>query len=223
MKILIVIPAFNEEISLGRVIGNLRSHGYKDLVVIDDGSHDGTGDQARKLGVPVLVHSVNRGLGAALGTGLEYAKLVKAQIVVTFDADGQHQASDVKALLAPILAGRADVVIGSRLLINFRKMPKDRLVISYLSNLLTFFLYGVWSTDSQSGLRAFNKKALRCITIKTDRMEVSSEFLKEIKKNKLRFKEISIKPIYTDYSRQSGQGNLNSFAVAFKMLLRLFR
>jgi len=102
-------------------------------------------------------------------------------------------------------------------------MPLDRLIISHLSNLLTFLFYGVWSTDSQSGLRAFNKKAIKCITIKTDRMEVSSELLKEIKKNKLRFKEIPIKPIYTEYSRQSGQSNLNSLNVAVKMLLRLFR
>ncbi|MBI4099493.1 glycosyltransferase family 2 protein [Candidatus Microgenomates bacterium] len=223
MKTLIIVPAFNEVGSLAAVIADLRSHGYKNLVVVDDGSLDESGSIAKNLGVMVLTHSLNRGLGAALGTGWEYAKLVRADFVVTFDSDRQHRAADIKKLLAPLTSGCADVAIGSRLLSRSSDMPWDRLIISYLSNLLTFILYGIRSTDSQSGLRAFNKKALNCITIKTDRMEVSSEFLKEIKRNKLRFREIPIKPIYTQYSRQGGQGNLNSFAVAAKMFLRLFR
>jgi glycosyltransferase involved in cell wall biosynthesis len=223
MKTLIIIPAYNEEKSISLVIKDLRSHGYKNIVVINDGSQDKTGAIAAKLKVPVLAHPLNRGLGAALGTGWEYARRQGADLVVTFDADGQHQARDVKSLILPVEKDAADVVIGSRLLKSWQKMPFDRLVLSIIGDLFTFVLYGIWSTDSQSGLRAFNKKALGCITIKTDRMEVSSEFLKEIKRNKLRFAEIPIRPIYTDYSRESGQGNLNSFAVAAKMFLRLFR
>ena len=162
-------------------------------------------------------------MGGALGTGFEYAKDNNFEALITFDSDGQHKAESLKILLDLIAKDSADVVIGSRLLKNLSEMPKDRLVISYLGNILTYLLYGFVSTDSQSGLRAFNKKAIDCITIKTDRMEVSSEFLKEIKRNKLRYKEVPIKPIYTEYSRASGQSNINSFNVALKMFLRLFR
>ena len=223
MKTLIVVPAFNEQDSIASVISDLKKHGYKEILVVDDGSTDLTKLISQKEKVKVVNHIVNRGLGAALGTGFEYARKNNFQAVVTFDSDGQHKAESLKALLDPIAKNLADVVIGSRLLKNLSEMPKDRLVISYLGNILTYILYGFISTDSQSGLRAFNKKAINCITIKTDRMEVSSEFLKEIKRNKLRYKEVPIKPIYTEYSRASGQSNINSFNVALKMFLRLFR
>lgn len=219
MKTLIIVPAFNEEKSIASVIIDLKKHGFKNILLVNDGSLDDTASKAK--GVKIINHIINRGLGAALGTGFEYAKLNNYDIAVTFDSDGQHKAKDIKKLLAKI--GRADVVIGSRLLKNTKDMPVDRIVINVISNLLTFAIYGIWSTDSQSGLRAFNKKSIECIKIKTQRMEVSSEFLKEIKRNNLRFVEVSIDPIYTEYSRQSGQSNLNSFNVAIRMLLRLFR
>lgn len=226
MKVLVIVPAFNEERTIGAVLNDLKKHGFDNILVVDDGSADGTAIIAQGLKIPTICHVINRGLGAALGTGFAYAKEKKYECLVTFDSDGQHRACDLKNLLAPIISDQTDVVIGSRLLKRSKEMPPDRLVINYLSNIFTFFLYGVWSTDTQSGLRAFNKKALNCITIKTDRMEVSSELLKEVKKNHLRFQEIPIKPIYTQYSRTKGQdqkGNLNSINVAMKMFLRLFR
>ncbi|MDO8514949.1 MAG: glycosyltransferase family 2 protein, partial [bacterium] len=162
MKILIIIPAWNEQKTLPGVVSDLKKHGYKNIVVINDGSTDGT--------IGTLNHVINRGLGAALGTGFEFARKNRTDIIVTFDADGQHKAEDIKNLIKPILDNKADVVVGSRMT-EFRKlMPKSRLVITLLANLLTYLLYGFKSTDSQSGLRAFNKKALEKIKIKTDRM-----------------------------------------------------
>lgn len=223
MKILVIVPAFNEEESIESVILDLRGHGYRHLVIVDDGSLDRTATIARKLKVPVISHHINRGLGAALGTGLAYARSVGPDMVVTFDADGQHKARDIKKLLGPLNSNKADVVIGSRLMRDTETMPVDRQVLNWLSNFLTFLLYGVWTTDSQSGLRAFGRRAWEKITIKTERMEVSSEFFKEIKRHQLWFTEVAIKPIYTKYSRTSGQSNLNAVNVAAKMLLRLFR
>lgn len=216
MKTLIIIPAWNEEKTLPAVIADLKRHGYKNIVVINDGSTDGT--------IGTLNHVINRGLGAALGTGFEYAKDFGADIIVTFDADGQHKAEDIENLIKPIIDQRADVVIGSRMT-EFRKlMPKSRLVITLLANLLTYLLYGFRSTDSQSGLRAFNKKALAAIQIKTDRMEISSEFLREIKRNNLRYREVSIKPVFLEGRvGQDNKGYWNSINVGVKMLLRIFR
>lgn len=221
MKILVVVPARNEEDKIGEVISDLHKRGYDDILVVDDGSSDRTGEFALESKAKVVRHVINRGLGAALGTGFEYARRYAYDLLITFDGDGQHQAMDLKKLIRPIIDNEADVVIGSRLL-NSSGMPWDRKVINWLANILTLLIYRVWTTDSQSGLRIFNHRALALITIKTDKMEVSSEFFVEIKRNNLRFVEIPIEPIYTSYSRRKGQSNLNAVNVLVKMLLRLF-
>ncbi len=224
MRPLIIIPAFNEEASIKEVISDLRAHGFENIVVIDDGSSDGTTRQAQKNKVVVIRHLTNRGLGAALGTGFEYARRSLFDAVVTFDADGQHRAKDVKRVLTPLGKGGVDVVIGSRLKSQAGAMPLDRKVVNLLGNILTFVLYGVWTTDSQSGLRAFSRKAVECITIKTDRMEVSSEFFKEIRRNRLKFAEVPIESIYTDYSQKgSSQEKWATFKLPMRLFLRLFR
>lgn len=225
MNTLIVIPAFNEEKSLAEVIKDLKTHGYKNILVVDDGSTDSTSKVAQKNGAQVLRHIMNRGLGAALGTGFLYASENEIDALITFDGDGQHQASDLKNLLKPIELKTTDVVVGSRFK-DLRNIPVSRKIANLLANFSTFALYGVWTTDSQSGLRAFNKKALGLINIKTERMEVSSEFFKEIHQHKLRYQEIPIKAIYTNYSlKNSKQGNvgLSSVKIGYKMMLRLFR
>lgn len=222
MKTLIVIPAYNEEKTLAQVIADLKRHGFNQILVVDDGSVDQTVKKAR--GAKVVGHIINRGLGAALGTGFAYAQKMSYDRLVTFDADGQHQAIDVRRLLAAMTRLKADVVVGSRLLWPKKIMPLDRLLLNHLSNLATYLLYGLLATDTLSGLRAFNKKAINCIKIKTQGMEVSNEFFKEIKRNKLRFQEIPIEPIYTDYSlEKSHQGKMPVPRLALAMILRLFR
>jgi hypothetical protein len=116
-----------------------------------------------------------------------------------------------------------DLVIGSRMLQGVLEMPSDRRLLNSLANALTFVLFGVTTTDSQSGFRAFNRKAIQAIALKTQRMEVSSEIFAEIKRLNLRFSEVPISVIYTDYSRQKGQQNSNKWSVGYKLMLRLFR
>lgn len=224
MKTLIIIPVWNEDKTILDVISDLQKSGYKDIVVVDDGSSDETFSIIKNSDVVILRHIINRGLGAAIGTGFAYAKEIDADITVTFDGDSQHRAEDIKNLIRPIIDKKADVVVGSRMT-EFRKlMPKSRVLISVLANLLTYCLYGFKSTDSQSGLRAFNKKALEKIKIKTDRMEISSEFLKEIKRNKLKYIEVPIKPVFLEGRvGQDNKGYWNSINVGVKMLLRVFR
>ncbi len=225
MKLFVLVPAYNEETVLDSVLLDLKKISLKgiqkEIVLINDGSTDKTEQIAKKNMVIVLSHPINRGLGGALGTGLEYARSKMADIVVTFDADGQHDHNDIARLIKPILSNKADFVIGSRLLKN-SKMPMDRKVINFTANLLNFILWSVWMTDSQSGLRALSKKALERIQIKMNKMEVASEFFKEIKKNNLRVKEIPIKAIYTNYSRGKGQKNSNAVNIFTKLLLYKF-
>lgn len=223
MKTIIIVPAFNEEKTITGVITDLRSHSYNNIIVIDDGSTDKTGDFVNKLKVSVLKHIVNRGLGAALGTGLEYAKKNNFDIAVTFDCDGQHKAKDLANLLSSLISNKFDVAIGSRFRGNLSKMPLDRLVINLLSNVMTLLFYGVASSDSLSGLRAFNKKAINCIKIKTDGMEVSNEFLKEIKSHGLKLKEVPIDAVYSnDTIKGSKQEKFATLKIPLKLISQMF-
>jgi len=219
MKLFLVIPAFNEEKSISKVIKGLRRKGYKNIIVVDDASRDNTYKIAKNGHVTVLRHRINRGLGGALGTGIQAALQLGADAIVTFDADGQHKVQDVSRVFKLIKQDKADFAIGSRL-VNPKGMPWIRRVGNWFFNLLTYILFGVWTTDSQSGLRCFNRKAAEVIRLRTNRMEVSSEFIKEVGRNNLRYAEIPIKPVYTEYSMKKGQSHLNGIRILRKLLLR---
>ncbi len=222
---LIGIPAFNEEKMIGSVIKSLpkkiKGVNKLDVLVVDDGSSDKTAEVARKYNTKVLQHIINRGLGGALKTIFAYAKQKEYDILVTFDADGQHNPKDISRLIRPILQGKVNVVIGTRW-VKKNTGPRSRLIINKIANIITYLLYGIMSTDSQSGLRAFDKKAIVKIELKNDGMEVSSEIFKEIHKNKLSFSEIPIEAVYTKYSLAKGQQLDNGPNIVIKLLLRLF-
>jgi glycosyltransferase involved in cell wall biosynthesis len=214
--IVIVIPAYNEERSISTVIRGLKQQGFAKLIVVDDGSSDRTSELARQEGVILLRHVLNRGLGGALGTGIHAALRLGAEIIVTFDADGQHDPNDIDRLLGPIENGEADVVIGSRMLDPIG-MPYPRRLANWIANLITYLLFQARTTDSQSGLRAFSSRAAACMQILTSGMEVSSEIIAETVKNRLKYKEVPVQAIYTDYSLSKGQ----SFEVGLKTLMKL--
>lgn len=188
------------------------------IIVVDDGSVDDTARLARIAGAEVVTHVINRGLGAAIGTGLAMALAQDADVIVTFDADGQHRAEDVVRMLAPLLAGHADITIGTRTL-DRQLMPVSRRLANWIGNALTFVLFGLWVKDSQSGLRAFTREAAQRLELRCDRMEVSSEIVREIRRNQLRLIEIPIQPIYTEYSRSKGQSFIVGLKTAGKLLL----
>ena len=214
MRTIAIIPAFNEEKTIAEVLTNTRPF-IDQIIVVNDGSHDRTAEIARAHRAVVVSHVINRGLGASIGTGFEMVKRLGADVVVTLDADGQHDPSEIPLFIQAIENG-ADVVIGSRML-KRTGMPWYRQVANTLGNLVTFFLFGALVTDSQSGFRAFTAYALRQIEIQTNRMEVSSELIAEARRRKLTLAEVPIKAIYTDYSLSKGQ----SFAVGLKTLIKL--
>ncbi len=214
MKIIAVIPAYNEETTIADVLQRTRP--FVDvMVVVNDGSLDRTAEIARTQGAVVVSHVINRGLGAAIGTGFVMAQRLHADVAITLDADGQHDPSKIPSFIAAIEQG-ADVVIGSRMLVR-TGMPWYRQIANVLGNVFTFFLFGAWVTDSQSGFRGFTAFALRKIEIKTNRMEVSSELIAESKRHKLTLTEVTIPAIYTEYSLSKGQ----SFTVGIKTLIKL--
>ena len=223
-KTYIILPAYCEEKVIKQVIKDIKKQGYKNIIVIDDGSLDNTYSQAKSTGVIVLKHPINRGKGAATQTGIDAAKLLNADILVTMDSDGQHNPKDIKKLIQPILDNKADVVIGSRML-NTKGMPKSRVVMNKIANLITYLFFGILVSDSQSGFRAYNKKAYTSVYTYLDRYEFESEMLGQIKNAKLRVKEVPIKVIYTDYSKNKYK-HMNRFSAqgltnGIKMVVRL--
>lgn len=221
MKLVIVIPAYNEEKIIGQVLDSLPQKIARiskiETVVVNDGSEDNTEFEVRKRKTTILSHHLNRGLGGALGTGMEYAKVVNADIVVTLDADGQHDPKDINRVIEPIIKKKADFVIGSRL--RGQGMPIDRKIVNWIGNLVTFLLFGVLTSDSQSGFRALSKQALFKIKLQMNKMEVSSEFLREAKRHHLKIVEVPIKVFYTEYSKAKGQKSVNAINIFTKLLL----
>jgi glycosyltransferase involved in cell wall biosynthesis len=224
-RIFIVVPAYNEEKSIAKVLKTLKENGYNNIIVVDDGSKDRTYSLAKKEGVIVLKHRINRGLGGALNTGITAALKSGADIIVTFDADGQHSVYDIPKIVEPIMNGKADFVVGSRFLkeplFSHKKfIVKVRRLGIFVLNILTFLLYGIKTTDSQSGFRAFSREAASKMTITANRMEVSSEFFRELKEKNLRYAEVPIRTIYTEYSLKKGQRLLNGFKIILKLIFR---
>jgi len=226
VKAQIIVPAFNESQIIFKVLTSLpkklKGISVIETILVNDGSQDDTLKQAKKANVQTVSHAINRGLGAAIKTGLELAKKKSADIAITFDGDGQHDPADIAKIVEPIIKKKADLVIGSRFK-KLQNVPIDRLILNWFANLATLMMFGVISTDSQSGLRAFSKKALNLIDFKGERMDFSSEILLEAKKHNLIIAEVPIKAIYTPYSRTKGQKNLNSLAVFGRFLVKVFR
>lgn len=222
-KIFVVIPAFNEGSVIESVINEVRLAEYENIIVVDDGSADNTQENAAKLiGKYALRHKINRGKGAATKTGIEAAKLLGADIIVTLDGDGQHDPKDIKALVEPIINNEFDVILGTRLL-NPKGMPWYKIIANYVGNFFTWFLFGLWVTDSQSGFRAYSRHAAEVINTKADRYEYDSEIIREIYIYKLKFKEVPIAVRYTEYSmgKVNKQGLINGFKTLYKMVWNL--
>lgn len=224
-KIFIVIPILNEGKVIRDVIAEIKKSGYENIIVVDDGSQDGTFQKIKEIsGVTVLRHKINRGKGAAAKTGIEAAKLLEADIIVTMDGDGQHDPADIPKLIAPIMDGDCEVVLGTRLK-NTAGMPWHKIIHNWIGNAITWYLFGLWVTDSQSGMRAYSKKAAGLINTRYDRYEYESEVIREIYIYKLKYKEVPITVRYTEYSKnkEEKQSFANGIKTFYKMLWKLIR
>jgi glycosyltransferase involved in cell wall biosynthesis len=219
MHVWIVIGAYDEAHSIGSVLKELVKAGYKNVIVVDDGSDDTTARIARQYTKHVLQHKINRGQGAALKTGIDYALSQDADVIVTFDADGQHRVEDIPRVIEPVKTGKVDVSLGSRFLSKGTEIPFFRKLVLKTGIWVVWLFYGIKLTDVHNGFRAFSSHAAEMIDITMDRMEHASEILSEIKKNHLRFVEVPVIIKYTEYSKQHGQSSFNAIKIFYRMLL----
>ena len=195
MNITIGIPAFNEEKNIGKVIVTLKKI-TNDIIVCDDGSNDLTKEIAEGLGVKVISHTKNMGYGEAIKSIFNEAKKKEADILVTFDADGQHRPEDIMSLTKPIIDQQAEVVIGSRFLKNETNMPKYRKIGVKVLTKVTNMSIKENLTDSQSGLRAYQKKVLQNISLTDSGMGISTEILIKSHQKEFRIVEVPIQILY---------------------------
>ncbi len=219
LHVCVVVPVYNEVSVIPDVVGELRQSGNFTVIIVDDGSFDNSYRVAKELGVVVIRHKINRGKGAAVKTGIEVAKRLNADIVVTMDGDGQHDPLDLAVLIKPIIEEGYDVVLGSRLM-DHNGMPAIKIIANKVGNLFTWLFYGIFVSDSQSGFRAFSKYAIQVIDTKADKYEYDSKVIREIKNNRLKFVEVPVKVRYTEYSmgKKSKQGFVNGLKTLGRMI-----
>lgn len=222
----VIVPAYNEGMVLKEVLLSsnkvFTKSQYKiDIIVVNDGSKDNTAEQAVKSGAIVINHILNSGAGGATATGLSYAMQQGYTAAATMDADGQHSPQDVIKGFDLLFKLKSDLLIGSRL-IDSRGMSRVKILGNRGLSIITRILFGINTTDSQSGLRIFGRRALEELRWTTSGYEFCSEMLWRANQIGLKIGEYPITAIYTDYSRGKGQSNWNAINIVKSLLKRRF-
>jgi polyprenyl-phospho-N-acetylgalactosaminyl synthase len=216
----IVVPAFNEAGVIGDVITDLRSV-FTNVVCVDDGSADDTGDIALRAGAHLVRHPVNLGQGAAIQTGVEYARRQPgAQVFATFDGDGQHRVKDIITMINRLGAGDVDVVIGTRFGVGVTRPPLLKRVVLQTAARLSPRGRRLGLTDTNNGLRVFNRTVADGLDITLSGMSHAGEFIMLIAENRWRVAEEPVEVLYTEYSKSKGQPLLNGVNIIFEGFLR---
>lgn len=222
-RVAVVIAAYNEASAIRHVVESVPKSIplAKELtvVVVDDGSVDATSYEAYEAGAVVVRHPINRGQGAALRTGFEWVIQESYDIVVTYDADGQHQPNEINDMVTAVSQKGVDIALGSRFLGSTINMPRSRRFVLKVGVLFTRMLSRVKVTDSHNGFRAINVDALRRMHLVQDRMEHASEIIDQIHKQGLHYVEVPVTIAYTNHSMAKGQVNSAAFKIAGKMIV----
>src|SRR4029453_15776762 len=214
----VICPAFNEAATIASVVADLRRCRYN-VVVDEDGPTGATRHVAARVATALVAHPVNLGQGAALKTGIDYALSQGAEILVTFDADGQHRAEDIAGLVRALKHEQADFALGSRRLGQSRNIPFARRVFLFAET-LTVATTGLCLTDTHNGLRAFSRRGASALSLRQNRMAHASEILTDIAHSGLRYNEVPVTVDYTPYSLAKGQGTADLVMILLDLFAR---
>ena len=216
----VVIPLYNEAQVIGGVLDELHEF-FENVVCVDDGSKDGSGAVAREHGARVVTHPINLGQGAALQTGISFARVrPETAFVITFDADGQHRIVDALAMLELARAEKLDTVFGSRFLDNRTQPGLLKKIVLKTAVFVTNITTHTKLTDAHNGLRVLSVEMCRRINLRQDRMAHASEIVAQIGAAKLPWAEYPVELLYTEYSKAKGQSLLNSVNILFELIVR---
>jgi len=216
----IIIPLYNEEKTIKKVILELQEkYPFYEIIVIDDASNDNSYNEACIKGVWLLKHIVNLGQGGAIQTGIEFARQKNINYIITFDADGQHTADDIKDFIKNLKDKKADIILGSRFLGKAENISTFKKYFLKLSRVFTFLSTGIWLTDSHNGFRAINIGRFPKFEITENRMAHASEIIDLIKNLKMSYIEMPCTIKYTDYSKNKGQSMINSIGIIIEYII----
>ena len=219
-EVWLIVPVFNEGQVIGEVVRNARKT-FPNIVCVDDGSRDNSAAEIRSAGAHLVRHPVNLGQGAAIQTGVEYARSQPgARYFVTFDADGQHQVEDVVAMLERLRAEDVDIVVGTRFHGDTSHIPWIKRLILKTVVMLSPRTRRLGLTDAHNGLRVFNRTVAEQLNITLNGMSHASEIVQLIDHRNWRVAEEPVTILYTDYSMAKGQSVINGVNIVFETMLK---
>jgi glycosyltransferase involved in cell wall biosynthesis len=204
LSLCVLIPAFNEEKTISKVVQGCRQY-VRDVIVVDDGSSDRTGDLAREAGATVITHDVNRGKGAGLKTGFDYILAGKWDGLIVVDADGQHDWNEIPKIIKTTMDDNAGITIGSRMS-NVKRMPIHRKASNMLTSWIISKLAGQYVPDSQCGFRLIRSIILRELSLSTDNFEMESEMIIIAARKGFKISYVPIRTIYIEGRSRIGPG-----------------
>jgi len=218
-RVCVVIPVWNEGKVIRKTINDVLKI-YPFVVCVNDGSTDNTAAEILKTKAVLINHPLNMRQGSALQTGIEYGlQFTSVEYFVTFDADGQHQISDVVAMHKVLNKGQHDIVLGSRFLGKSINMPRIKKILFKAAVLFTNIFSGIKLTDTHNGLRMFNRRFAENLNLIFPGMAHASEILDKVGRGKWRYKEVPVTIHYNDYTNTKGQSVLNMINVVSDLLL----
>lgn len=218
-EVAFIIPVYNEAKVIASVLRPLLER-YKYVICVNDGSRDDSSAEIDSTAAYLIEHPINMGQGAALQTGIEFARVLPVKYFVTFDSDGQHSLDDARAMLAEIKKGDYDILLGSRFLGKTIGMKTSKKILLKLAIKFSNLTSGLSLTDTHNGLRVFNRKVAETMQITIPDMSHASEILEIIANQKYRYKEMPVTIEYTEYSQNKGQSLINAINIGFDAILR---
>jgi glycosyltransferase involved in cell wall biosynthesis len=215
----VIIPAYNEEKVIRSNLEEVLDR-FEYVIVVNDGSTDHTGFEARKTKAIVIDHvPYGLGQGGALQTGIEYALTLPVSFFVTFDADGQHRLQDAIEMREEMLTGKYDIVLGSRFLgVESTGMPKSKRILLRAAVKFSNLTSGLKLTDAHNGLRVFNKSVAGGLDIREANYQHASEITDKIAQYAWKYKEVPVHVVYSDYSKSKGQSIFNAINLGFDII-----
>lgn len=223
-SIFVIVPAYNEAAVVRQTVEKLLKKKYS-VIVIDDASKDNTRQSLLGLSIHYTRHASNLGQGAAIRTGIELALRKKAAYLVTFDADGQHDADDIEKMIALLQEKNADIIFGSRFLLGATtNAPVFRRLVLKIARFINYLASGILLTDANNGLRVMTRDAAMKMKITENRSSHNAQIQNLVYLHKLKYAECPVNISYSDYSKQKGVRNISSIRILYDLILyKIFR